>query len=370
MSHHWAQVAERIVDGLDVRAGELIQLRDLSGRLDVTQEILLAVERRGATPLLQLLPPDYLPRLLTAAGPAILAHWDQHRRTWLEATNRIIVLAGATPDLVSAPSEARDAWREAVERLTREEERRCIPYLLVAVPTTLCSEQLGLSLPALDNLLIPALSAPPSELQQVIDRVLAHFLHAQTLTIRSGVNCTLQLSVAGRHWLSDTGTMPVAGRLPAGTQPVLNLPSGGVYTTVVETATQGRLWFPEAAGAHDVTLDFAAGQVVRIEAAHGASELNTLFEQHTGEPRRISHIGIGLNPYLKQTIGWPLVDENRQGALLVAFGENRYLGGQNASSLNIDFVIPSADFFADQQAIVRDGLLSNTAMYGRIEAAT
>jgi len=35
-----------------------------------------------------------------------------------------------------------------------------------------------------------------------------------------------------------------------------------------------------------------------------------MFDQHTGEPRCISHIGIGLNPYLKRMIGWPLVDEH------------------------------------------------------------
>jgi leucyl aminopeptidase (aminopeptidase T) len=120
----------------------------------------------------------------------------------------------------------------------------------------------------------------------------------------------------------------MAGTLPAGTQPVLNLPSGGVYTTVVEAATQGRLRFPEAAGAHDVTLDFEAGRILRIEAARGVGERNTLFDQHTGEPRRMSHIGIGLNPYLKRTIGWSVVNENRQGTLFVAFGENGILGAE------------------------------------------
>jgi leucyl aminopeptidase (aminopeptidase T) len=357
MDRTWDQVAERIVDALDVRAGELIQLRDLAGRLEVTQEVLVAIERRGATPLLQLLPPTYLARLLTTTEPKLLADWDRHRQSWLEATDRIVVLAGVMSDLEHTPPAARAAWHQAVERLTRDEERRCIPCVLVAIPTAQRAEQRGYTSAELDRLIIPALSASPVELAAQANRLLGRLSGAAHLTIQSGRNCALSLDITGRRWLSDTGELPAAERLPPGTQAVLNLPSGAVYTTVVEAATHGQLWLPEAAGARDVVLWFEGGRVVRIEAAHGAAELEALFAQHTGESRRISHIGIGLNPSIERTIGWPLVDEHRQGALIIAFGENRYLGGQNESSLNIDFVLPSADLLAEQRAIVKGGQL-------------
>jgi len=47
-----------------------------------------------------------------------------------------------------------------------------------------------------------------------------------------------------------------------------------------------------------------------------------------------------LNPYLHQPIGWTLVDEHIPGALLVACGESRHMGGQNESSLNTDLALP------------------------------
>lgn len=357
MNDQRARVAERIVDAVGVRAGELVQLRDLAGRIEISQEILLAVERRGATPLFQYFPPEYLRQLLATTDPALLTHYDQHRRVWLAITDRMIVLAGsaAAPDLPASP--ARDTWGQAIERLTLEEERRCIPYLLAAVPSTASSAQLGIALPELDAMIIPALGAPPDELARAAGGVLARLAQAQVLTIHSGARCSLQLSLAGRRWLSDTGTMPAAESLPAGTQAVQNLPAGAVYTTVVETSGQGSLWFPQAGPARDVTLHFEQGRVSAIDAADGAAELAALFDQHRGEPRRISHIGIGLNPYVERTIGWPLIDEHRHGTLLVAFGENRYLGGQNASSLNVDFVIPEAGLLADQQLIIRRGQL-------------
>ena len=44
----WEEVAKRIVEGVGVRAGELVQVRDRAGRYDVLQEI-LAVELSEAT---------------------------------------------------------------------------------------------------------------------------------------------------------------------------------------------------------------------------------------------------------------------------------------------------------------------------------
>src|SRR5437763_1669204 len=64
----WGEIAERIADALGACDGELIQVRDRTGRYDVLQEILLALERRGATPLPELLPGTYLTQLLATTS--------------------------------------------------------------------------------------------------------------------------------------------------------------------------------------------------------------------------------------------------------------------------------------------------------------
>jgi leucyl aminopeptidase (aminopeptidase T) len=83
--------------------------------------------------------------------------------------------------------------------------------------------------------------------------------------------------------------------------------------------------------------------------------LEMMFDAHSGEPRRIGHIGIGLNPHLGQPIGWTLIDEHVHGSMFVSFGENRYMGGGNQSSLNIDYAIPSSTFVVDGRTIVTAG---------------
>jgi leucyl aminopeptidase (aminopeptidase T) len=356
MNERWTAVAERIVDALGVQRDEVIQVRERTARYEVVQEVLLAVERRGATPLPQLLPPDYLQRLLASTDPAFLARWDQRRLAWEESTDRVLVLAGMEADLTIAPPAAADAWRQATYRLTQVEARRCVPYLAAAVPTVARAEYLGMSLAVLEDVVVPALAAPPEELRWEVGRALAALQGGRTLTVISGPACTLTLQLGDRRWLSDTGTLP-AGALAPGVQPVQNLPAGSIYTTVVESAVSGSLWLPRAGAADEAVLRFEGGRIVAIEAAHGGATLGALFDRHSGEPRRVSHIGIGLNPHLRRTIGWPLVDEHRHGCLFIALGENRYLGGQNASSLNVDFTIPHATLLVDGRPVVATGQL-------------
>ncbi|MBN1139805.1 MAG: aminopeptidase [Anaerolineae bacterium] len=341
------------MQGLGVQPGELVHVRDSAGRIDVLLEIALAIELHGATPLIEFLPPEYKRRLWNEAPLDYLAHWDRHRAKLIEQIDRILVLAGADPNLHMVSQARFHAWRQAVYRLTIAEEARSLPDLLVAIPTEAQARQLNLSLEALEAILIPALAASAQELQGEIDKVFAAVEGGRTITIHSGEGHVLCLQRGDRPWLGDGGQTNqidwdregVAG----------NLPSGAIFTTVRETETEGSLWLPEAEGATEVVFHFSRGRIERIEAGSGAEELRAMFDTHSGEPRRVSHIGLGLNPYLNRPMGWTLVDEHVYGALFVAFGENRYMGGQNESSLNIDFALPGATLEVDGRTIVLEG---------------
>ena len=43
------------------------------------------------------------------------------------------------------------------------------------------------------------------------------------------------------------------------------------------------------------------------------------------------------------------------GHLFIAFGENRYMGGENESSLNVDYTLPGATLLVDDRIIVANG---------------
>jgi len=344
------------MEALGVKADELVLVRDGAGRPDVLLALLLAIEQRGATPLPEFVPPDYLQRLLRTAPVSALATWDRHRLAWVQQADRLLVLAGAELDTAGVPAEALTAWRAATDRLGEVDVARRLPELVVAVPTAARAAATALSLAELDTALIPALAASAADVHREIVRVRAAVEGGRTLTIRSGAGCELRLALGERPWLDDDG-IATTGDQARGTQ-VRNLPAGAVYTTVLEEETHGELHLPRAGTATNVTLRFADGRVTDVVGGTGGETVRAMLDGHTGEARRISHLGVGLNPHLRQPIGWTLVDEHRHGCLFIALGENRYLGGENASSLNIDFVVPGATLLVDTRVVVDAGIVT------------
>jgi leucyl aminopeptidase (aminopeptidase T) len=355
------QIAERVAEGLDVREGQVVEIHDNAGRIEVLLEILLAIETRGATPRVELVYPDYLGRLWREVPSEHLARWDRQRAAWLQEADSVLTLTSAAPVQEGVPNEGIGAWSQAVGRLESLEEERGLPHLLVAVPTEARAAQLGLSLQALEELLLPALALPAAELRAEIAPLLAAVEDGQEMVLRSGAGHALRLVRGDRLWLSDDGFIDALDRERGAV--ASNLPAGSIYGTVLEGETEGRLWLPRAAGARDIVLTMEDGRITQIEAGEDAEALRALFDRHTGEPRRVSHLGVGLNPVLRCApdvsgplpIGWTLVDEHIYGRVFVAFGENRYMGGQNASSLNVDFSLPDATIEVDGRTILAKG---------------
>ncbi|MBA3531238.1 MAG: aminopeptidase, partial [Ardenticatenales bacterium] len=282
-----------------------------------------------------------------------LAQWDRHRATWARQVDRIIVLEGTRPQRPPMDPAVFEAWRHSTARLNAIEEERALPYLLVAIPTLARAETRGESLAELETLLLPALDVTLPRLQEEIGRVRDAFSGAQELVLCTGQQYELRMNLGTRLLLADDGYIDEADRGRGAI--VSNLPAGSLYTTVLEEESEGIVWLEQVGQAREVQLDFQGGRIVQITAREGRDEVEALFAQHSGEPRRVSHIGIGLNPAVRQAMEWTLVDEHVYGALFLALGENRYMGGQNESSLNIDFAITDGTLLADGRAIVQDG---------------
>jgi len=350
----WDQVAARMVQGLNVQPGELIQVRDHVDRADVLQAVLLAVDLAGATPLIDFQSPAYLNQWLATASPEAIQQSSYHRVQQLQQVDRVISLSGGAPDFSLAPPATLAAWHALDEALTAVEEARQLPILVVAVPNQQRADRLGIALADLEAHVLPAhlMSVPQS--QQLIATALAQ-VAGQQLTLVTGAGHTLYLDRGNRYWHGDDGVIDETDRQRQTI--VSNLPAGSIYTTVAETATYGRLYVPQLFAAREVVFHFSGGRITTVEAAQGADQVVSWLDRHSGEPRRISHIGIGLNPHLAEPLGWTLVDEHIAGAVFLALGENRYMGGQNGSSLNHDFALHGASLLVDGRPVVQAGRL-------------
>ena len=169
-----------------------------------------------------------------------------------------------------------------------------------------------------------------------------------------GTDTDLTFNVDGREWLAADGK--------------LNMPDGEIFTSPVETATDGeiRFTFPaifQGRGVEDVRLRFSEGRVVKAEARTGNDYLQSLLDMDDGS-RILGEAAFGLNYEIDHFTSDILFDEKIGGTMHFALGSSfKKLGGRNESGLHWDMICDlraDGEVYADGELIWRAGQFLQT----------
>ena len=323
----------RIVDALPTATGEVL-LRDRAGHGALVELVANECAARGLVPLVEYVSNTELRRVIATSTPAELSHWDVDRARVADEIDGLIVLGGWRLDLAGLPAESVAAWAAAMGRVEAVIESRRVPTVVVAVPTEDVATNLGMSVAALEQHTMASIIVSASELRGATDSVVSVLAGGSSIEVRTSAG-TLWVERGGRPLLVDDGVVDAEDVLLGAT--VSNLPAGSVYWTVLEDATRGRVELVDG-----TVLEF--GTDGRVTTGEFAGE-------------RVSHLGIATNPLVSGSIGWTIVDEHRPGAVFLALGENRYLGGENASPINVDLLVASPTVVVGGSLVVVDGEL-------------
>ena len=164
-----------------------------------------------------------------------------------------------------------------------------------------------------------------------------------------GPDTDLRVGVEGRSWLAADGRY--------------NMPDGEVFTSPLETETEGEIRYTFPAVYHgreveDVRLRFEAGRVVRAEAARGNDYLHPLLEMDAGA-RVLGEVAFGLNYEIDRFTRNILFDEKIGGTMHLALGSGfPQAGGRNTSGLHWDMICDlrrEGEVYADGELIWKDG---------------
>ena len=152
------------------------------------------------------------------------------------------------------------------------------------------------------------------------------------------------------------------------------MPDGEVYTSPVETVTEGEISFDFPALFHgrevaDIRLRFEGGAVVEAEASRGGEYLDAMLEIDEGA-RRLGEVAFGLNYEIDRFTQNTLFDEKIGGTMHVALGAAfQDLGGRNESGLHWDLVCDlreDGEVYADGELVWRAGRFLETAAPVRV----
>jgi aminopeptidase len=164
-----------------------------------------------------------------------------------------------------------------------------------------------------------------------------------------GLDTDLRIGVGGRRWLAAEGRF--------------NMPDGEVFTSPVETQTEGeiRFTFPaifEGREVEDVRLRFEAGRVVSASAARGEDYLQSLLDMDDGA-RIPGEIAFGQNYEIDCFTRNILFDEKIGGTMHLALGAAfAQAGGKNTSGLHWDLICDlreEGEVYADGELVWRAG---------------
>jgi aminopeptidase len=164
-----------------------------------------------------------------------------------------------------------------------------------------------------------------------------------------GPDTDLRVGVGGRTWIAADGTY--------------NLPDGEVFTSPVESETEGEIRFTFPAifngrEVEDVRLRFEGGNVVAADASRGESYLRELLDLDEGA-RVVGEIAFGLNYEIDRFTRNILLDEKIGGTMHLALGAGfAQAGGANTSALHWDLICDlreGGEVYADGELVWRDG---------------
>lgn len=189
---------------------------------------------------------------------------------------------------------------------------------------------------------------------------------AKTVRIVSRAGTDLTLSVEGRTCNAQTGVV-------GGNKKWDNFPSSLTEIAPVEDSANGTLVISPG----DPIIEFnrlvmdpikcvlKGGRIVKIEGGADAQVLKEWFEQWYDPNSYVTaHTGFGTHPMADLLSGQAMDWESLYGGINIAFGvnEGRILGGKNRAKSHIDIILRNADFYADDEILIKEGKFVHEAL--------
>jgi leucyl aminopeptidase (aminopeptidase T) len=344
------RLARRAVAALGVTDGQLVEVRSDIAWAAWVEALALAVEHAGGVPFLNVTSLKHQAERIVALPIERLRQPSSLLVELAERADAIIVIERDWSPLASlCPPERLTAWYQSLAVIIEKQESRRVPYCLIAHPDTVAETSLWVPKAEHHALYQAAMEADAEAIRQRAERLIARLSsHSQLEIVTGAGDCRLLFRFDGRVVRANDG------RLTAG---YLSFPFGSVYVAPLEDTVAGAIRFERWRQVEGLTLKFHGGRLCAVSADCNLEQFTRLLDAHSGDKDRVSHVGIGINTEAEALTGHVALDECLAGALFLALGENRYLGGCNQSTLNLDLVCSHATVLHRGEVLVDNGRL-------------
>ena len=358
-----AKLADLLVNySLELQPGQIVRLDGGTVAAPLVRELYRSALRAGANPRTRI---EVEGLDVIAVGEATeeqLTFISEIDRFEIENVDAIVTiwadrntraLSRADPDRVSKKIASR---RQLTNRFWERIDEGKAKWVGTRFPTEAHAQDAEMSLFEYEDFVYGACHVRAEENPVVHWRAVSLELSARARELKTftelrvvGPDTDLRLNMAGRQWLAADGK--------------LNMPDGEIFTSPVETETEGeiRFSFPaifQGRGVDDVRLRFEGGRVVQAEAGNGNEFLQSLLDMDEGA-RILGEVAFGLNYEIDRFTRDILFDEKIGGTMHFALGSSfKMLGGRNESGLHWDMICDlraDGEVYADGELVWKAG---------------
>jgi leucyl aminopeptidase (aminopeptidase T) len=212
-------------------------------------------------------------------------------------------------------------------------------------------EALDMSYEQAKELFLESLDIDYEELSKVGEKVIEAVEKGGEIHVTCPRGSDLKFRADGRLWMNEDGksdpeSAPVA-------KYVHNLPVGEVYVAPLEHSALGVVYPQTLPGSalEGLRIEFRGKKKARVSAVKGYESLKPRLDKATGNPYCIGEFAFGTNPCANVL----LATEKAYGTCHFALGQNTWLGGKNACSIHMDFLIEKPFVTIDEKPILKNG---------------
>ncbi|AHF08518.1 aminopeptidase [Desulfitobacterium metallireducens] len=352
-------LARKIVkDCLKIQSKEVVGLLGGINQMDLVEPLAIEIQRAGAYPLLCVETTKMKAKMLEEMEPLLIQEHFQHLGETLRPVTTLIMLEHiVNPALAKGISRERvEVYRKAWVNVRNELFDRKVKWAFFGYPTQALAEEMNIDFIQLHDMFWKGIDVNYNELEysaQYVARVLAE---GKKIRIQSEQGTDLEISIVGRLPLIDDGLISDDDIKNGDT--VINLPSGEVYIAPVEESVNGLAFFNlvhyQGEAIEGVRLEFKKGKVIRFSAEKNESKLREFFDSEDEGRRCLGVLGIGLNPWIKDIVGYPVYDTKQFGSINLALGENKIFGGQNSASIMWPMVMNQVSLWVDEIPLIEN----------------
>jgi aminopeptidase len=358
-----AKLADLLVNySLELQAGQQVRIDGGTVAAPLVRELYRHALRAGAHPRTRIDVEGVDVITLAEASEQQLTFVSELDRQDVEQIDAFITIWGdrntralsqADPARVSRRIGSR---RELINRLWERIDADQAKWVGTRFPTEAHAQDAEMSLSDYEDFVYSACHVRESEDPVAHWRGTSAVLNARARDLETfrelrivGPDTDLRLGVEGRGWIGADGK--------------LNMPDGEIFTSPLETETEGEIRFSFPAIFHgrsveDVRLRFEGGRVVAAEAKTGNDYLQSLLDMDDGS-RILGELAFGLNYEIDRFTRDILFDEKIGGTVHLALGASfKKVGGENDSGLHWDMICDLRDegeIYADGELVWKAG---------------